>query len=380
MTAFADSLEPQLVHSVRSAQIRRTTSPTPVPGQRGASPLWMVMREPAVNELIGYLQDARHQITNLPRRPHRLVFSRRQLTVVRAAFASSIRRGEAKLHRLGALMARTIFSSSYDLKSVVIGENRKTGERFDLFQGVSHDELSRQTDLDLGTRLLERIRFRHGQGWARARLIANFVEYQPQATNRYRVHKMISRIKAEEEIWNKVVDEIFDLDALVKRDKELSPLSRYVKDVFGLKIVVDGPADANRLDEVLTDWRWSESQRDRVGVLVDPTTERLHVVERKRYLGDASKQSGWEAIRNVVQWWGHTFEIQVQPLLNYSMERELLTQESHAGFKQRRERLRDQVAHRIPLFAFYRNLLQWLFMAPDASAPRHPGVQVDLVD
>ena len=37
------------------------------------------------------------------------------------------------------------------------------------------------------------------------------------------------RIKAEEEIWNKVVDEIFEVDSLVERDKELRHLSRYVK-------------------------------------------------------------------------------------------------------------------------------------------------------
>ena len=32
---------------------------------------------------------------------------------------------------------------------------------------------------------------------------------------------MVSRIKAEEQIWNKVVDTIFDLDRLVQLDKQL---------------------------------------------------------------------------------------------------------------------------------------------------------------
>ena len=35
--------------------------------------------------------------------------------------------------------------------------------------------------------------------------------------NEWGVFKCISRIKAEEEIWNKVVDEIFEIDNLVKR-------------------------------------------------------------------------------------------------------------------------------------------------------------------
>ena len=37
-----------------------------------------------------------------------------------------------------------------------------------------------------------------------ATLVANFVECQPTALNRFAVHKMTTRIKAEEELWNKV--------------------------------------------------------------------------------------------------------------------------------------------------------------------------------
>ena len=82
--------------------------------------------------------------------------------------------------------------------------------------------------------------------------MANFVEYQPTALNRFAVHKMTTRIKAEEELWNKVCDELFSLDTLVARDKELRNLSRYVKDVFGLKIVVGKPEDAQELQETLS--------------------------------------------------------------------------------------------------------------------------------
>ena len=59
--------------------------------------------------------------------------------------------------------------------------------------------------------------------------------------NEWGVFKCISRIKAEEEIWNKVVpvlvelkftwnlevvDEIFEIDNIVKREKQLRHLSR----------------------------------------------------------------------------------------------------------------------------------------------------------
>ena len=59
------------------------------------------------------------------------------------------------------------------------------------------------------------LRIRDGTAWHRSVLIANYVEYLPLQLSAVGVHKLITRIKAEEEIWNKVVDEIFDIDALV---------------------------------------------------------------------------------------------------------------------------------------------------------------------
>jgi len=62
-------------------------------------------------------------------------------------------------------------------------------------------------------------------------------------------------------------------------------------------------------------------------------------------------------------------EVQVQPLANFHREREALTAESHEGFKARREALRNQIADRLPLFRFYRDLLRWLFRSPAEPAP-----------
>ena len=69
-------------------------------------------------------------------------------------------------------------------------------------------------------------------------------------------------------------------------------------------------------------------------------------------------------------------EVQVQPLANYHQERERLTRESHAGFKSRREALRNQIASSIPLFGFYRDLLKWLFLAPHTPAPTFESVTI----
>ena len=92
------------------------------------------------------------------------------------------------------------------------------------------------------------------------------------------------------------------------------------------------------------------------------------------------KETGWEAIKSVFQWWDSTIEVQVQPLWNYHQEREYLTRESHAGFKARREALRNQIAGTIPLFGFYRDLLRWLFLSPSEPAPTFEAVEIVLED
>ncbi len=67
---------------------------------------------------------------------------------------------------------------------------------------------------------------------------------------------------------------------------------------------------------------------------------------------------------------------------NFLHERELLTRESHAGFKikRERERVRDEVAAQMPLFAFYRDLLRWLFVDPTGRPPKHARIRVLLDD
>ena len=78
------------------------------------------------------------------------------------------------------------------------------GQRFQLTQPLSSDELYALTDLDLGSRQLERFKWQQDDSWVRATLVANFVEYEALEVNKWGVFKCTSRIKAEEEIWNKV--------------------------------------------------------------------------------------------------------------------------------------------------------------------------------
>ena len=120
------------------------------------------------------------------------------------------------------------------------------------------------------------------------------------------------------------------------------------------------------------------AQLARHGVPVLGSTTRLRCLEVKDYLdtADGIKASGWQAIKSIFQWWDTMIEVQVQPLANYLNERERLTKESHAGFKSRREEVRNQVAAAIPLFGFYRDLLKWLFLAPNTRAPLFESVTI----
>jgi len=352
-----------------------------VPFTTSSSPLWLVTNEPDVNDLVSYLEAMRRRIVASSADRHVFEFSRERLVGVRTAFARMIRRGEEKLHRVCELLCERFLDSDYALQSVVVGEIETTRERFTLVKSLSASELYSQTDLDLGTRQLQRLRYHDSTVWSPATLVANVVEYQPAGMTRWGIHKFISRIKAEEQIWNKVVDSIFDLDRLVRADKQLRHLGNYVKDVFGVKAVVTDADSVRALHSAMRRVRWDAATLQRHGVPFAPSTTRLEFIEVKNYMAQRGrKQTGWEAIKSVFRWWDSTFEVQVQPLWNYHQEREHLTRESHTGFKARREALRNQIADAVPLFGFYRDLLRWLFLSPNEPAPTFERVEIVLHD
>jgi hypothetical protein len=344
------------------------------------SPLWMVTSEPLLNEFVLDLQHILHSLTQEPLDACELRFSRVRLETVRSAFSRMIRHGEETLHLLSQLLCASLLNA-YQVQSVVIGAVESTGERFTISQSLDPADVYSTTDIDLGNRQLNKLQFFDGSGWSRAALVANTVDYQPTEPNNLGVHRITTRIKAEEQIWNKVVDELFDLDQIVRNDKQLRHLSRYVKDILGVKIVVGETADAYDVQRALEELSWPDEVLEHFHVVPSTATRRLEWLEVKDYLQHGKrKQSGWEALKSVVRWSGRLIEIQIQPLRNFLHERELLTQESHVSFKANREQVRQQVAERIPLFRFYRDLLRWLFRNPDLPPPEYPGVRVYLID
>jgi hypothetical protein len=344
------------------------------------SPLWMVTSEPLLNEFVLDLQHIQHELTNAPIDACELRFSRARLEAVRAAFSRMIRHGEETLHQLSQLLCASLLNA-YQVQSVVIGAVESTGERFTISQSLDPADVYSTTDIDLGNRQLNKLQFFDGAGWSRAALVANTVDYQPTEPNALGIHRITTRIKAEEQIWNKVVDELFDLDRIVRNDKQLRHLSLYVKDILGVKIVVGETADVYRVHAALEALIWPDEVLERFQVMPSAATRHLEWVEVKDYLEHGKrKQSGWGALKSVVRWSGRLIEIQIQPLRNFLHERELLTKESHVSFKSNREQVRLQVAERIPLFRFYRDLLRWLFRNSDTPPPEYPGVRVYLID
>lgn len=345
------------------------------------SPLWIVTQEPIISQWVAGLSRICQEQLAHPESEHHLVVSRRTVEEVRGRFAGLIRRGESKLHRLCAALSRT-YLENWEIHSVVIGEVSETQERFTLVQILNPQEVFETTDIDLGTRQLGRLRIGDDlQGWKQPTLVANFVDYEPLELDHWGIHRISSRIKAEEEIWNKVVDELFSLDQLVQRDKQLRHLSRYVKDIFGLKVVVGEREKVRDFHQELTNWKPCPEVLTELQIPVLPSTGRLEFLETKDYLdGTDPKKSGWRALKSVVRWWDETFEVQVQPLRNYLRERERLSRESHASFRTRREELRAEVGRRIPLYAFYREFLRWLFLQPYTPLPQFPHLTIEFVD
>ncbi len=373
--AIKRKASPPAPPSGASAPLTRRSIPA-----RHLSPLRLVSTEPALHELIAYLEQKRTLILNSPSERHTLTFSRADLTRARKAFSRMIRHGEESLHRLCELICDT-YLSQYQIQSVAIGELESTKKRFTFTEALKSSELYSTTDLDLGNRQLSRLRYFDGRGWSKAALVANVVEYQPTEPNELSIHRVISRIKAEEEIWNKVTDEIFRLDELVEKDKKLKKLSWYVKDVFGLKLVVGAAKDAQALQRSLGELHWSTETLRRHQVESGIGCQQLTFLEVKDYLNSRGrKRSGWQAIKSVVRWHGKTFEIQIQPLRNFLHEREQLTTESHSGFKAQREQVRDEIAKQIPLFGFYRDLLQWLFADGYGKPPTFKGIRVEVLE
>ncbi len=348
--------------------------------QPAQSPLFMVMRNPVLHQFISYLAEKKRKQERSPGHHVTIELSRRFVAEVREAFRADILAGEIHLHILSHVLACHLLGEEFDLYSNVIGELPGAEKRpFLIREKIPRGVLFSETDVDLGNLVLQRFRYCAGEHWSPLELSANFVEYIPVRHPVTGVNRLTSRVKAEEELWNKVADELFELDELVLRDKQFQQYNNYIKDVFGIKIICDSETACmsvherlRNLDAASCDWRILDALPLPFPGRASATSPHrmFEFIETKDYLTPAHgmmKKTGWKALKSVVRWDDQLFEIQVQPLANYLLELDHMSGPSHHSFKMGRDALRDEVQQLLPLYGVYRDLLKSLFMNTEVS-------------
>lgn len=342
--------------------------------QTTKSPLLLSMHDPVIHQLISYLAQKKAEQEANPESHVSIELSRELITKVRESFSKGILNGERHLHTLTHLLASLLLTEGgFELHSNVIGILPHDDDRpFLIRERITRDTLLALSDIDLGNHMLDRFRYQKDRSWVPLKLSANFVEYVPLGRPESGVNRITSRVKAEEELWNKVTDEIFAIDELVYRDKQLRQYSKYVKDIFGIKIVCENDEACLKVHEALKELTWNKSvfqELETFGEFVelDETCSGplLEFIETKDYLTcpqSMMKKTGWMALKSVARWKGRLFEIQIQPLGNYYLELDHMSGPSHRSFKIHRDTMRDDLANRLPLYGFYRDLLKMLFI------------------
>jgi hypothetical protein len=211
------------------------------------------------------------------------------------------------------------------------------------------------------------------------RLCALLSHYCLDAPNPWSVQSFSCHVKTDEEIWNEIADAIFGLNRLARSDERVRHVGRFVTDAFGIKIVVGDSEQAHALHTALQRASWDDDLLDAHAVPVVESTARLDFLDVKDYMTQwGRKATGWEAIKSVVRWWDTTFEVHIQPIANFYREREVLADQNQASFNALRAALRNEVADRLPLLGFYRDLLRWLFVSSSESAPKFESVRIVL--
>jgi ppGpp synthetase/RelA/SpoT-type nucleotidyltranferase len=343
------------------------------------SPLLLAMHDPVLHNFINYLTEKKEEQEENPDRKLTIEVSHDDLASMRETFKKTILDGEWHLHCLGHLLASILLDGTFELHSNVIGALPGVEARpFLIRERITRETLFSVTDVDLGNHLVHNFRYQQHGEWLPLTLSANFVEYVPLARPLSGVNRLTSRVKAEEELWNKVNDEIFALDEMLTRDKHLRHYSKFIKDIFGIKIICEDEATCLRVHEQLESMTICESDVSRMQELCDismpikrsSAEKLLEFIETKDYLTcDVSKmkKTGWRALKSVARWRDRLFEIQIQPLANYYMELDHMSGPSHKSFKTQRDALRDEISKVVPLYGFYRDLLKMLFMNTDKS-------------
>ncbi|MCB9729521.1 MAG: hypothetical protein H6744_08605 [Deltaproteobacteria bacterium] len=362
----------------------RSRGPEPGAALRAdASPLALMVRDPCTQRVLralaGQLEALRTAAADgTP--PPVLTLSQREIGDVRRQWEAEVLRGEHRLYSLGILLARELLGTRrlQLVARIVASPGQETGApRLVIEETLTREELERFTDHSLAMRIARRYRYRRGHRRPFGKLVirASFLEIRPlEAAVGALGVRVMTRVKVDEQIWNKVCDAFFDIDGVVQRDKILNRSSKYIKDVFGIKVLT---ADREASYRVLRRLETLEFRADDLEELsCSDAPAAMTLIETKDYLAlppEQKKQTGWEALKNVYGWYGHVFELQIQTEANYYLEASDLSDTSHRTFEMQRSALREALDARVPHYREFRDVLKVLFR-PDrgTSSPNLP--------
>ncbi|MGM0578519.1 MAG: hypothetical protein ACQEXJ_22535 [Myxococcota bacterium] len=354
----------------------------------GASPLAMLIRDEHTHDLLerlgAHLAALRRASRDGEPRPE-LVLSRTHIAYVRQHWESSVLQGERRLYGLATLLAWNLLRTrSLQLVARIIASPRDEREpqRITIEEILSREDLERHSDYSLADRLAARYRYRSTPAGDFGRLYprASFLEFRPLETvDVAPATRVLTRVKIEDQIWNKVCDAFFDIDRYVRRDKILNQQSKYIKDVFGIKVLTPHRDDSYRVADAIRDAQFDPADLEPFEFTAEP---RLHLIERKDYLvlpEEQKKATGWEALKDVYRWSDRVFEIQIQTEANYFLEAWDLSKTSHRTFEMQREVLREVLDQRVPHYREFRQLLKALFRGgrPGEPAVLPPWVRLE---
>jgi hypothetical protein len=299
-----------------------------------------------------------------------LELSRQDIEHARAHWEDHVLAGERRLYDLATLLARRLTGTlKVQLVARLVAGPREEEEseeaRIVIEEPISREMLERVTDFTLAARIARHYLYRPQYTAPFGKLYprASFLEFRPlEANDSAPAARVLTRVKANDQIWNKVCDALFDIDALAVRDKLFNTATKYVKDVFGIKVLTARNDESYQAHQMLLGMQLSAD--DLAFVKRPGAHAELELLEHKDYLSlptDQKKLTGWEAIKNVYRWDGQLFEVQIQTEANYFLEVADLTQTSHRTFEMQRRNLRRQLEERVPHYRDFRMLLKSVF-------------------
>lgn len=355
----------------------------------GPSPIALMIQDERINRVLVRLADQLDALRAAETQGHNaplLLLSREEMAYVRETWERHVLEGEQRLYTFATMLAIALTGTPrlQRVARVVAGpkEEYETGEsRIVIEEFLSRERLEKSTDYGLAESIVNRYRYRQNEtdpfGSIYAR--ASFLEFRPlEMGEDFSATRVMTRVKANDSMWNKVCDALFDIDNVVARHKILNAKTKYVKDVFGIKILTTHAEQSYLVEELLEAMCFEPELLAEFNV--PPSANSMELIERKDYLSAATKQTGWKAIKNVYRFGQHFFEIQIQTEANYFAEISDLSSTSHRTFDMQRRHLRWALEKQLPHYREFRHLLRGIFdPSGDQSLLEELDVNLDWV-